>query len=164
MESVISQFLDYARGDTGEVVDACPPDPMLEALATRQRQLGRVLHTQIAPLPACLIRPKALQRAVANLLENAYRYGATPVELVAREQGDSVLIEVLDRGPGIPADEADRLKRPFTQLESARTDARGTGLGLAIVERVARLHGGNLDLLPRDGGGLLARLTLPIAK
>jgi two-component system osmolarity sensor histidine kinase EnvZ len=70
-------------------------------------------------------------------------------------------IEVRDRGPGIPAEEADRLKLPFTRLEAARSNAVGAGLGLAIVERIARAHGGALDLLPREGGGLVARITIP---
>jgi two-component system osmolarity sensor histidine kinase EnvZ len=67
---------------------------------------------------------------------------------------------VPDRGPGIPEAEAERLKRPFTRLDDARSGPAGSGLGLAIVERVARAHGGRLELLPRPGGGLLARLTL----
>jgi two-component system osmolarity sensor histidine kinase EnvZ len=72
------------------------------------------------------------------------------------------MIDVLDRGPGIPESEIERLKRPFTRFETARSNATGTGLGLAIVERIARLHGGALELLPRDGGGLIARLKLPL--
>ena len=70
------------------------------------------------------------------------------------------MVEVRDRGPGIPESETERLKRPFTRLDEARGSRSGAGLGLAIVERVARAHGGRLDLSPRDGGGLVARLTL----
>jgi len=70
------------------------------------------------------------------------------------------VIEVRDRGPGIPAGEAERLKRPFTRLSAARSGPAGAGLGLAIVERIARAHNGSLELLPREGGGLVARLTL----
>jgi two-component system osmolarity sensor histidine kinase EnvZ len=73
-----------------------------------------------------------------------------------------LIIEVLDRGPGIPESEMERLKRPFTRLGNARTDAGGTGLGLAIVERIARSHEGRFDLLPRPGGGLIARLRIPL--
>jgi two-component system osmolarity sensor histidine kinase EnvZ len=68
----------------------------------------------------------------------------------------------MDRGPGIPESEAQRLKRPFTRLDEARSGEGGAGLGLAIVERVAHAHGGRLELLPREGGGLLARLALPL--
>jgi two-component system osmolarity sensor histidine kinase EnvZ len=55
----------------------------------------------------------------------------------------------------------ERLKLPFTRREAARTNAGGSGLGLAIVERIVRGHGGRFDLLPREGGGLIARVTLP---
>jgi two-component system, OmpR family, osmolarity sensor histidine kinase EnvZ len=67
---------------------------------------------------------------------------------------------VLDRGPGIPESEAERMKLPFTRLETARSGKGGSGLGLAIVDRVAQQHGGRLELAPREGGGLVARLTL----
>jgi len=110
------------------------------------------------------LRPKALRRAIANLIDNALRHAGAdgPVELGLTTQAGNGFVEVRDRGPGIPAAAAERLKLPFTRLEAARTDAIGTGLGLAIVDRVARAHGGSLDLLPREGGGLIARITLPI--
>lgn len=75
-------------------------------------------------------------------------------------QAREVWIEVGDCGAGIPASETERLKRPFTRLEVARSNATGTGLGLAIVDRIARLHDGRLELLPNPGGGLLARLVI----
>ena len=71
-------------------------------------------------------------------------------------------VSPLTGGPGVPESEFERLKRPFTRLQDARTDASGTGLGLAIVERVARLHGGKFELLNRNEGGLIARLRLPV--
>jgi two-component system osmolarity sensor histidine kinase EnvZ len=113
-----------------------------------------------APLP---LRPKAIRRAVGNLIDNALRYAGSeqPVELALAVGRDEVTIEVRDRGPGIPADQAERLKLPFTRLDEARTDAIGAGLGLAIVDRIVRGHGGRLDLLPREGGGLVARISLP---
>jgi two-component system osmolarity sensor histidine kinase EnvZ len=102
----------------------------------------------------------AVRRAVANLVDNALRYAGEPVEIETRKADGSFVIEVRDRGPGIPAAEIDRLKRPFTRLDDSRSGVSGAGLGLAIVERVARAHGGALELLPRDGGGLIARLIL----
>jgi len=67
------------------------------------------------------------------------------------------------RGPGIPPGQADRLLRPFERLDSARTkNEGGSGLGLAICNRIAKLHRGSLELINRDGGGLEARLSLPI--
>jgi two-component system osmolarity sensor histidine kinase EnvZ len=97
---------------------------------------------------------------VSNLVDNALRYAGEPVEIELKRNSGSAVIEVRDRGPGIPAGEAERLKRPFTRLHAARSGPAGAGLGLAIVERVARAHGGTLELAPREGGGLVARLAL----
>jgi two-component system osmolarity sensor histidine kinase EnvZ len=83
------------------------------------------------------------------------------VELVTGEDGDRVYLEVLDRGPGIPEDAVERMLQPFTRLDTARSGS-GTGLGLAIVDRIAGMHGGNIRLLSREGGGLRARLEVPI--
>jgi two-component system osmolarity sensor histidine kinase EnvZ len=163
MDRTIGQFLDFARTDGGE-----PPQPvdlasLLEALADQYRRRGVTIEAELAapaPLP---LRPKAIRRAVGNLIDNALRYAGSeqPVELALAVGRDEVTIEVRDRGPGIPADQAERLKLPFTRLDEARTDAIGAGLGLAIVDRIVRGHGGRLDLLPREGGGLVARISLP---
>ena len=85
-----------------------------------------------------------------------------PVEVFTWGAEGKISIEVRDRGPGIPAAEIERLKRPFTRLDAARSGPAGSGLGLAIVERIAQAHGGRLELSPRDGGGLIARLSLDI--
>jgi two-component system osmolarity sensor histidine kinase EnvZ len=82
------------------------------------------------------------------------------VEVCSGVKQDRVFLEVLDRGPGIPEDKAEHMLRPFTRLDSAR-GGPGTGLGLAIVDRIARMHGGTVSLLPREGGGLRARIELP---
>ena len=102
-----------------------------------------------------------MSRLLANLLDNALRHGRPPVSIAARRGDDSIIIDVEDRGPGMPPHEVERLKRPFTRGEPARSGASGAGLGLAIVDRIARLHGGSFDLRPREGGGTLARVRLP---
>ena len=162
MDAVISQFMDYARTESGEIPVACDLASLLGNIAERQACRGRNLSTQIDDLPTILLRPTALTRAVNNLIDNAWKYGASQVALEAKVANAQIRIDIVDDGPGIPASEAERLKRPFTRLENARTNASGTGLGLAIVERIARLHGGKLELLAPPSGGLLARLTLPI--
>lgn len=164
MEAVISQFMDYARNESGETMAPTDLGAQLSEVAERKIAAGYQLHTAIGELPIHPVRPKALVRAVSNLIDNAAKYGGGDVLLQAAVVDGEIRIDVVDHGPGIPAADAERLKRPFTRLETARTDAGGTGLGLAIVDRVARLHDGRLELLANPGGGLIARLVLPFGR
>jgi two-component system osmolarity sensor histidine kinase EnvZ len=162
MDRIIGQFLDFARAAGGE--SAAPTDlaALARELAARYREAGHALTEEIVAVPEVTVRPMAVRRLVTNLVDNAFRYGEKDVLLRVAQAGREVAVEVLDRGPGIPADEVERLKQPFTRLETARSGKGGSGLGLAIVERIARMHGGSLDLLARDGGGLVARVTFPL--
>ena len=162
MEAVISQFMDYARTETGEEPIDTDLTAQLTTLAERQSLVGRSLSLDLAALPPVKLRQKAINRALTNLIDNASKYGGGEVSLRAGQVDGEIQIDVSDRGPGIPESETERLKRPFARLETARTNASGTGLGLAIVERIARHHGGRLELLSNPGGGLLARLVLPL--
>ncbi len=164
MDRSIGQFLDFARAGAGEPEEALDLAALAEELAAQYRRRGHEVTAAISGvLPRLSLRPKAIRRAIVNLVDNALRHAgpATPVELGLAVRGGELIVEVRDRGPGIPPEEAERLKLPFTRREAARTDTGGTGLGLAIVDRIARGHGGRLDLLPREGGGLVARITLP---
>ena len=159
IDAIIGQFLDYARGENEEKSRQAL-DPLLHELGEHYRRLGKNVAVEAATGAQFSFARMAVRRAVANLVDNALRYAGEPIEIQARRQSESISIEVRDRGPGIPAGEVERLKRPFTRLDDARSGASGAGLGLAIVERVARGHGGALELVPRSGGGLVARLTL----
>jgi two-component system osmolarity sensor histidine kinase EnvZ len=159
IDAIIGQFLDYARGETEEKSRQAL-DPLLHELGEHYRRLGKNVSVAAATGAQFSFARTAVRRAVSNLVDNALRYAGEPIEIEAKKVPESVAIEVRDRGPGIPAGEVERLKRPFTRLDDARSGAGGAGLGLAIVERVARGHGGALELQPRLGGGLVARLTL----
>ncbi len=162
MDKTIGQFLDFARADGGEAPARTDLGALLGELAEQYRRRGATIDSDIAALPPTDARPKALRRAVSNLVENALRYAGaeTPLQLRLRQNGRQIHIDVADRGPGIPASDVERLKLPFTRLDAARSNTGGAGLGLAIVDRIARAHGGRLDLLPRQGGGLIARIIL----
>ncbi len=162
MDKIIGQFLDFAKGES-EAGIATALDELVDDICERYAKLGRALVRGKPSAIRLSLAQMAVRRAIANLIDNALRYSSTPIEIEARQEGGFAVIEVRDRGPGIPASEAERMKRPFTRLEAARSDAGGSGLGLAIVDRVARMHGGRLDLLPREGGGLVARLLLSTA-
>ena len=164
MEAVISQFMDYARTESGEPEVLTELGGLLSTIVERQQAVGRPLAVELAELPPTLIRPKAITRALTNLIDNAWKYGGGEVTLSAAVVNAEICLKIADRGPGVPADQVERLKRPFTRLESARTDVTGTGLGLAIVDRVVRLHGGRFELLENPGGGLLAQIILPVRR
>ncbi len=120
--------------------------------------------TELAELLPLMLRPVAMQRAIDNIINNAAKHRGGDITIQTRRDGSegtdgASILSVFDRGPGIPVQEVERLKKAFTRLDSARSGESGAGLGLAIVERIARMHGARFDLLPRVGGGTEARLT-----
>lgn len=163
MDRIINQFLDFARTDGGETPQHADLAGIAAEVAEHYRRHGRSVATDFAGVPELPLQTMAMRRVVLNLVDNALRYGEKDVGIAVRPEGTSVVLEVADRGPGIPVSEVERLKRPFTRLEAARSDGGSAGLGLAIVERVVRAHRGSLELLPRPGGGLLAQIRLPAA-
>ena len=163
MDAIIDQFLDFARADGGETVDPQGDlQALIEEVVQRYARDGKPVSASLDELPPMPLRPMAIKRLVVNLVENALRYAGTAVEIEARRRGAQVAISVLDRGPGIPADAANRMLQPFTRLESSRGGAKGAGLGLAIVQRIAAMHRGDVALHAREGGGLEVRVTLPL--
>jgi two-component system osmolarity sensor histidine kinase EnvZ len=162
IDGAIGQFLDFARLRDAEAPAARSDlNALVDGVVARYVRAGKAVRFQpgaIAPLP---LRHRAAGRLVANLIDNALRHGGSgDIEVITGQAGTRVFLEVLDRGPGIPAEDAERMLQPFTRLDSARGGS-GTGLGLAIVARIAQMHGGTVELLPREGGGLRARVELP---
>jgi signal transduction histidine kinase len=108
-----------------------------------------------------------LRRVVDNILDNADKYTEDPtcaIELSAYRAGSDIVIEVRDRGMGIAPEDAARVFEPFFRADRSRARARGGyGLGLALARRIVEAHAGTLKLLPRPGGGTVARIELPIA-
>ena len=106
-------------------------------------------------------RPTLVRRAVANLIDNAIKYGRAARVQIVRDI-DRVVIVVDDDGPGIPAEECEKVFAPFYRLEAARDPGKaGVGLGLSVARTVAREHGGDVTLKNRDNGGLSALIELP---
>ncbi len=162
MDSIIGQFLDFARTQSEEPLAAADIATLAREVVEHQLHLGHAVQADIQPVPVQALRRTGIKRVISNLVDNALAYGEKEVCVATRTESDKLILEVLDRGPGIPPQEAERLKQPFTRLEKARSGKGGSGLGLAIVDRIARHHGGSLDLLPRAGGGLIARVSLPL--
>jgi two-component system osmolarity sensor histidine kinase EnvZ len=168
MDKIIGQFLEFARQDDpsrgGESSSQIDLQALVAEVVEPYQKRGVDLTTKLAPVPPLPGRPLALRRLLANLIDNALRYAGEdkPIEIGLQHDGELARLSVSDRGPGIPPAQVERMKRPFTRLDAARSDAKGSGLGLAIVDRIARSHGGELELLARDGGGLTAQIALPL--
>jgi two-component system osmolarity sensor histidine kinase EnvZ len=161
MDKVIGQFLTFARGEDEALVIGDLNGLIAEIVEGYRKREHRVSFTPGA-LATLRFAPLAVHRAIINLVDNALHYAGGPVEIGTRRDGALALVEVMDRGPGVPPGELERLKRPFTRLHEARSGSGGAGLGLAIVDRIARAHGGRFELAAREGGGLVARLGLAV--
>ncbi|CAM3745740.1 ATP-binding protein [Bordetella sputigena] len=169
----IGQLMEYARPAGTLPQMATDVSNVLGELLDRERShtasTGGEIEAFITPGLRARITALDLKRIVSNLLENARRYGRSGdgqahLYMGVQSEGNIIAIEVSDRGPGIAADDVDRLLRPFSRGEAARTGVSGAGLGLAIVERLLKHVGGTLKMLPRPGGGLTARIELPKAR
>jgi signal transduction histidine kinase len=107
--------------------------------------------------------PIALRRLITNLVDNALKFGTSARGRVFTENGMAI-VEIEDNGPGIAKEQIEHAFEPFRRLEISRNrDTGGIGLGLAVVRAIARGHGGDVHLGPAPGGGLNARLRLPLA-
>ena len=165
MDSIINQFLDYARPldseRTFEEVDLA--QLVGETIAGIALDEHLDVETDLRPTAPVRAHPTELRRVLFNLIENARRYGTTPgtgrAVLTVRTLEQPPGFEVADRGAGIPDDAIKRMKQPFTRLDTARSQANGAGLGLAIIDRIAQRHRARFELCARDGGGLVARFV-----
>ena len=161
MDRIINQFLDFARTDGGETLQHADLAGIAAEVAEDYRRHGKTVASDFCGVSELPLQAMSMRRVVMNLIDNALRYGEKEVSVAVRAEDGAAVLDVADRGPGIPASEVERLKQPFTRLEVARSDKGGAGLGLAIVERVVRAHRGSFELLAREGGGLIARIRLP---
>jgi two-component system osmolarity sensor histidine kinase EnvZ len=163
MDRIIGQFLDFGRDEADPAMQPLDLAALVREVSDNYRRRGLPLQVD---LPEALLlpgRPLAIRRALTNLIDNALRYAGEDrtIDITLAVHAAEAVLEVADRGPGIPEHEAERMKHPFTRLDAARSNTKGSGLGLAIVDRIMKRLGGRLDLLPRAGGGLRACLVFP---
>lgn len=169
---LVEQLLDLSRLEAGVApldVRSFDVDSMLQG-AVRESRLGRSDRTiAVAVEPAGLKAigdAERLHQVVANLVENALRYSpsTSTIEVHAARQGDDVVLEVLDEGPGIPPGEEERVFERFYRADAARSSAQGgAGLGLAIARWVVDLHGGTIRAEARQPHGCRMVVAIPAA-
>jgi two-component system osmolarity sensor histidine kinase EnvZ len=160
LAAIVDSFIGFVRDGRDEPVRIVALDEWLAEVVQAYR--GRGVEFEPPDEAGCLagIRPLALRRAVVNLIENALEHGSAPVTVTLAGDDGAVRIEVADAGPGLPEPHLESALQPFETFDHSRGVRHG-GLGLATVERIARAHGGSLELLNRAAGGLRCVLTLP---
>jgi signal transduction histidine kinase len=174
LTTLIQRILDFSRQQAGTLSYAAEPHDIGELLrataytyAPHLEAKGVLLEDSL-PLGINVTCDQAgLEGAIVNLLENAAKYGPAgdgehEVELVLEAADGFAVIEVRDRGRGIPERELGQVFDGFYRASNSG-EVRGAGLGLGIVQHFARAHGGEIHALPRRGGGTIMRLTLPLS-
>jgi signal transduction histidine kinase len=164
LQRLVEDLLHLARSDAGalttrrELVDL---DDIVLRAAARLRADGRV-KVDISAVSAAQVHgdPDQLARTVRNLTDNAARHADSTVTLTLTERDHTAVLSVADDGPGIPADQHDRVFERFTRLDEARTTG-GTGLGLAITREIVRRHHGTIAVDPSHHPGTRFVVTLP---
>ena len=163
LDALVGNLLDMSRLQTGSLA------PFLRAIAVdevapvalRGLDGGDALQIVVPDdLPLVRADPGLLERVLANLFSNALRHSPpdSPPALLAREDGDRVVLEVVDHGAGVPGDLKGRIFEPFLRLEER---SPGVGLGLAVAKGFAEAMGGTIAAVDTAGGGLTMRVTLP---
>ena len=162
---LVDQLLDLARLQAGTAPpreDWCSLEEVIRAAVEDTGAPDRVRLAIASDLPLVRADAGQLRRALANLIENALRYGDhEPVAVRARVSGGRILMRVVDQGPGIPLAEQDRIFAPFYRGPGAA--GQGSGLGLAIVRGLLEANGGHVHVesLPGQGTSFVVDLPLP---
>ena len=164
LEHLVREGVAYARSAHGGSESPVRLDlsAFVESLVFDYQDMGRPVTMSESVAATTTVRAQALRRVLANLIDNAIKYGGAAEVQVQRIAPDVLTVNVSDRGPGIPEGELEQVLQPFYRLESSRNrDTGGAGLGLAIAAQLISSIGGELRLANREGGGLQAIITLP---
>lgn len=163
MEEMISAALTFVR-DASRPGERTPLElsSLLESLCDEMAETGASTEVESGEKVVLEGDPMALRRLFSNLLENAVKFGGRARARVFRDASNA-FVEIEDDGPGIPPSDREKVFEPFYRREPSRSrQTGGIGLGLAVVRSIARGHGGDVDLVNRAGGGLTARVQLPL--
>jgi len=168
LTSVVNNVLDLTKLESGTLPLRKEPLPIEEvigsALARLEHRLnGRPIETRVAPdLPLVSVDETLLEQVFVNLLDNALKYtpAGSPIEISAEQQEDSLVVEIADRGPGLPGEDPERLFEKF--YRGNQQGREGFGLGLTICRGIMEAHGGSITASNRSGGGAIFRFYLPL--
>jgi two-component system sensor histidine kinase BaeS len=171
---LLNDLLDLARSDAGRLAIRPQPtevaplvDDVVRTMRAQTEATSQALTEQIQPgLPLINVEPDRVRQILVNLITNAHEYSpeGASIQVAARAVGAEVEIAVSDNGPGIPADQLERIFERFTRGDAGLTQrVGGTGLGLAISKSLVELHGGSISAESTVGQGSTFRVMLPLA-
>ncbi len=168
MDRLVENLLDMTRLESGNVSitrDWVPCEELIGAALniTKTKVANLDIRTNVPPgLPPVAVDPSLIEQLLANLFENAVKYAGShaTLDIEARHEDDSLMIEVADNGPGIPAGTEERIFEKFFQASPKKSS--GAGLGLAICRAIVEIHGGTISAANRPAGGAVFRMSLPI--
>lgn len=162
MEKMIQEYLDFARGDGGELPKNIQLSALLRDVISKYDQQGRAVTLSSDSDLEVVIFRNAFRRCLYNVIDNALKFG-TRCEVSIREIEGRAEIIIDDDGPGIPEEQRERALQPFKRLDESRSpDSGGAGLGLSIVQDIVLRHGGELFLENSPLGGLRVRIAVPL--
>jgi signal transduction histidine kinase len=164
MEDMVGASLAFARDENADE-PSTPIDlaALMETIAADARDMEQPVKLATDGSLTVQMRPRALKRAIVNILDNAVRYAGGAQMTLTRDHDEAVL-RIADHGPGIPEAERENVLRPFYRCETSRSrDTGGIGLGLSIASDTISAHGGKMALSETPGGGLTVEVRLPAA-
>ncbi len=169
LQLLVDDLLFLSRSEAGATADvddftSVSVDSLIAAEVAHQANIDESVPIATGSPVQAEVRgePRDLERALRNLVANAVRHCETEVRIEASLVGSNVVIRVADDGPGIAAEDQERIFKRFVRLDEARTrDAGGSGLGLAIASEIAGNHGGHIRLVESAGPGATFEFTLP---
>ncbi|MGY2399362.1 sensor histidine kinase [Pseudomonas sp. SDO5271_S396] len=164
MQHLVREGVAYARSMDGTVEPSRRVDlhSFLDSLVFDYQDVGKQVVLSAPTGTVIDTRPHALRRVLVNLVDNALKFGNQVTVNVVLHSDACLLLQILDRGPGIPEAQLCEVIKPFYRVENSRNrNTGGTGLGLAIAQQLAYSLQGTLTLYNREGGGLCAQLALP---
>ncbi len=163
MESLIESTLLYLRnGQTSEPLARIDLTSLIITICDTYADIGKTIPHTCPPGLVAMLRVSEIERAIINLIENAFKYAGS-ASIHVSQNAQWIIIDINDDGPGIPSDMQEELLQPFSRGDKARTlsSQNGFGLGFSICRAICESHGGSLTLINREPKGLCARITLP---
>jgi two-component system sensor histidine kinase KdpD len=170
LDRLVHNLLEMSRLQSGQARLAKEWHVLEEVIGCALAQLDPQLHDHPlslslpTDLPLVQIDALLMERVIINLLENSLKYTppGTPLEISASIQDKEILVDVADRGPGLPVGEEERIFEKFYQVSPG--SARGAGLGLTICRSIIEAHGGRIWAANREDGGTIFSFTIPLAE